>query len=370
MRSTLKCRLLAAGITAVMSAAAVAQPPASPLPPPHPPPPPAMSSEGGVELEQFNQAHMQFNESMRRLGVDPAMEKAHRDLVIRPVLGVVLAPDPEAGVQIAAVTPGGAAAAAGLRSGDRLLAVRDTPITAADADARVDEVRKLLTSIKAGQPLSLRYRRDSKTMVASVLPKLDQDVLVFDADDVRTTAKGNVIILRRADGVVDFEADTVDHASANPYIGPIIRREIIKLGPEACTSDDCRLPMLAEAFRWSGLNLASVDAQLGRYFGTDHGVLVLSTPQAMGELQPGDVMMRVAGKEVATPRDAMAAMRSAGSDASVTVEYLRDRKKRSTQVKAPQPRELPLPPAPPAPPAPPLGPHAPPPPSAPPAPLR
>ena len=45
--------------------------------------------------------------------------------------------------------------------------------------------------------------------------------------------------------------------------------------------------MLAEAFRWNGLNLASVDAKLGRYFGTDRGVLVLSSGPDLAGLQAG-----------------------------------------------------------------------------------
>ena len=70
-------------------------------------------------------------------------------------------------------------------------------------------------------------------------------------------------------------------------------QEIIRIGPRGdCKGKNCKLPMLAEAFRWNGLNLASVDAQLGRYFGTDRGVLVLSAGADLAGLQAGDVIQQ------------------------------------------------------------------------------
>lgn len=125
---------------------------------------------------------------------------------------------------------------------------------------------------------------------------------------------------------------------------------------EACQGQQ----RLAEAFRWNGLNLASVDASLGRYFGTDSGVLVLSTGPSLGQLQAGDVIQRVDGKPVKTPRAMMDALRDRPADSSVAVDYLRDRKSASAQLKVPKAALFPpMPPMPPAPPAPPAPPHPP-----------
>src|SRR3546814_20271145 len=118
------------------------------------------------------------------------------------------------------------------------------------------------------------------------------------------------------------------------------------------------------AFRWNGLNLATVDKQLGRYFGIDHGVLVLSNGELAG-LQAGDVIQRIDGKAVASPREAMAAMGDKPGGAKVTVDYLRDRKAGKAQVTVPKLAPLPPPTAPPAPPKPPKPPTAPQPPAAP-----
>ncbi len=127
---------------------------------------------------------------------------------------------------------------------------------------------------------------------------------------------------------------------------------------EACQGQQ----RLAEAFRWNGLNLASVDASLGRYFGTSAGVLVLSSGPSLGQLQAGDVIQRVDGKTVTTPRAVMDALRDKPADSVVAIEYLRDRKAGSAQLKVPEamvfPAMPPMPPAPPAPPAPPRPPKA------------
>ena len=122
--------------------------------------------------------------------------------------------------------------------------------------------------------------------------------------------------------------------------------------------------MIADALRWNGLNLASVDAGLGRYFGTDDGVLVISTGPELEGLQAGDVIRSVDGKPVESPRDVMEALRGRDAGSKVAVAYLRDRKAGTAQVTVPEPFRVPAPPAPPAPPAAPVAPSAPPPPPA------
>ncbi len=125
---------------------------------------------------------------------------------------------------------------------------------------------------------------------------------------------------------------------------------------------------MLSAFRWNGLNLASVDPQLGRYFGTDHGVLVLSNGVLAG-LQTGDVIQAIHGKPVASPRDAMTILGNQPDGAKVAVAYLRDRKTGNVQVPVPTMGSIP-PPPPPAPPKPPALPLPPPPPPLPAPPLH
>jgi membrane-associated protease RseP (regulator of RpoE activity) len=273
----------------------------------------------------------------------------------RPVLGVLLAADDGGGVRVAGVTPDSGAAKAGLKPGDRITSIDGRQVLGSTGELRVENLRRLLDGLEAGRQVRVGYQRDGRAASAAVTPSEGRRMFVFAPDG----ADGNAMFGR--DGF-DFYFDFDEL----PAVAPEIRREIIRIGPDgACKDGACKAPALMSAFRWSGLNLAEVDPQLGRYFGADRGVLVLSSGDLAG-LQAGDVIQRIDGKPVASPREAMAALRGKDAGAKVPVDYLRDRKAGHAQVTVPKLMPLPLPPAPPAPPAPP--PAAPKPPPAPPAP--
>jgi len=282
-------------------------------------------------------------ELSRQLGREDGPIRIERRMAHKPVLGVLLAPDNQAGVRIAGVTPESGAAAAGLKSGDRITSIDGKQILGSSGELRVENARKLLSDLDADTPVKVGYARDGRTAVASVTPKMD----------------GNVFMLRSGEGPARWVAGV-------PGVAPRVRSEVFRIGPHGeCKGKDCKLPVFAEAFRWNGLNLASIDKSLGRYFGTDRGVLVLSTGELAG-LQAGDVIRKIDGKSVDSPREAMDVLHDKPADALVLVEYLRDRKVASTRVKVPKamPFRIPAPPPPPAAPAAPRAPATPPPPPA------
>ncbi|MGO1003053.1 PDZ domain-containing protein [Lysobacter sp. CA196] len=288
-----------------------------------------------------------------------------RDEIRGPQLGVILAPDGKAGARIIAVTPDSAAAKAGLRSGDRLLAVGDKTIAGADGDARLADARALLGRLEARKPMRIRYQRDDRDATVSVTPQLGERVMVFESGDgSQFVTAGQVMIRRSVDGEMEVSSDRMEFTPADGGVAPRLRTEIVRLGPENCKDKPCLLPAISDALRWNGLNLASVDAKLGRYFGTQRGVLVLSTGPELKGLEPGDVIQSIDGRRVDTPRQAMEALRNQPEGSQVDVGYLRDRASASTQLKVPKTVQW-TPPRPPSPPSPPLPPPAPP---APPAP--
>lgn len=301
-----------------------------------------------------------------------ANARVERRVIERPVLGVLLAPDERAGVRIAGVTPDSGAARAGLKSGDRIVSVDGRQVLGSSGELRLKNLRKLLGGLDEKSATKIGYARDGRTATVAVTPRIDRHVFVWNDGDGKPMKAGSPVVIRRGkDDVFAFDADDFDFDfdfdmdAVMAGIAPEIRREIVRIGPDdMCKGSACSAPMLMSAFRWNGLNLAAIDAQLGRYFGTDHGVLVLSNGELKG-LQAGDVIQRIDGKPVANPRDAMAALRGKPDGAKVAVDYLRDRKGGKTQVTVPKLMPLPIPPAPPAPPAPPVSPKAPPPPPAP-----
>src|SRR5690348_6530949 len=110
---------------------------------------------------------------------------------------------------------------------------------------------------------------------------------------------------------------------------------------------------------WWGLNLTPLNPDLGRYFGTDKGVLVLSrSDEQFPELQPGDVITGIGGKPVAQPEDVQRALRGAAGEQQVRMAVRRHGKTLALNMKVP-PRWNLLPPAPPPAPPPPVPPNAP-----------
>ncbi|WP_297799936.1 PDZ domain-containing protein [Arenimonas sp. GDDSR-1] len=220
-------------------------------------------------------------------------------------LGVVMAPNSGNGVKIAAVSPKGPAKDAGLQAGDVITAINGKAISAKD-QAGVDQARAALSNLKEGQTVKLAYTRNGKS------------------------------------------------ANATLKAG--------KIEPQMIVNRETRGPMpggaphaFAFATRWSGMNLAELNPQLGRYFGSNTGVLVLSPKAEFPQLQAGDVILKINGKPVAKSRDVLEAMHGKNEGEKVAIDILRDRKAQSVSISAPKmgPMEPPMPPMPPMPPGPP-----------------
>jgi len=253
-------------------------------------------------------------------------------IVRRPRLGVLLSGDDAAGVRITGVTPDSGAAKAGLQAGDRLMRVAGEPVNGGTGDARVAHARTLLGGLKAGTPVRVTYQRDGKPHEASVTPTEVSPRVASTGDGPRSFS------FRIGEGgIPQIEGVPVPIGELSAVIAPEVQLELRKLGRLGdCKGEDCQLPALAQAFRWSNLNLATVDASLGRYFGADAGVLVLSVGEELEGLQAGDVIRRVDGKAVTSPRDVTQALRDKPEDAKVAIEYLRDRQTRTSTLTVPK----------------------------------
>lgn len=227
-------------------------------------------------------------------------------------LGIVMAPNADGnGVKLAAVSPNSPAKASGLQSGDIITAINGKTISAKDA-AGVEQARSLLGDLKEGQNVKLSYTRLGKSASINLkATKIEPQMIV--THDMRGMKPGSA-------------------------------------------------PMMLNATRWQGLNMTELNPQLGRYFGTSSGVLVLNPHKGFAQLQPGDVITKIDGKPVSNSRDVMVNMHSKKEGEKINIEILRDRKSQTLSVTAPKPRPMnaPMPPpppmTPPAPPAPPAPP--------------
>ena len=110
----------------------------------------------------------------------------------------------------------------------------------------------------------------------------------------------------------------------------------------------------------SGMELATLTPRLGQYFGTDRGVLVVRAPESgTFQLQDGDVILAIDGREPKNGSHATRILRSYQPGEKIAMKIMRQKKPLSLEVTLPEIRShyrtspgAPAAPAPPAPPAP------------------
>lgn len=300
-------------------------------------------------------------ELSRQLGGNKAVEIRRVDRQ-RPMIGVVLGPSDEKGVRLQAVTPDGPAAKAGLRSGDIVTRVNDVALDAPQAAARIGDAQRALGRLEQGQQVRLGYEREGRAGEATVVVDLVSPFVVMGdvsgLDGLRALERlGDLDGL--AEGLAGLDVERL-RADLSEGLGDVEKR-IRVIGPMIAES------VRFDAWRWQGLRLAPLDADLGRYFGSDEGVLVLKAEgDGLAGLRGGDVIQRIDGESVRTPRDAMRKLSEAEPGQHVTLALLRDRRPTDVALTAPSQPDIgewlapPAPPVPPSPPTPPSPPPAPP----------
>lgn len=325
--------------------------------------------------EDLAAAAARVAELSRALGGEQVLEIRHLNHK-RPMIGVVLGASRDNGVRVLAVTPDGPAALAGLRSGDVITGINGQALDAVQPEARVADAQRALAGLEAGQQVRLDYQRDGRSAQTTVTAdQLAPSVAMGDL--------GGLARLRALERLGDVDASggalidlDIEQLRADSGEGMAdVEKRIRVIGPVIAES------VRFDAWRWQGLRLAPLDAELGRYFGSADGVLVLKADgEGLAGLQGGDVIEGIDGEAVRTPREAMGKLAHAEPGQQVVLSLLRQQRRSQLTLTAPAQPDVsrwlapPAPPAPPAapprapaPPAPPSGSALPTPPAAPPA---
>lgn len=351
------------------------------------------AAESAAAREELGELRTQIGELSRRMAdlsmklgdVGPrAYALRYLNEPDRAIVGVVLGPN----ARIDALTPDGPADRAGLRSGDRITHINGQAIDAKDGRKSLDAARKGLADLKDGQEVRIGYARDGAAdgevrVKAQRREALNWPSLIADVDtdvvidkqmriDIDTNVRESMQRAREAmaEARVDYERARAEAGRAGNEAGQAranaghAREQAERAMQHA---EIARIDSLRHAMPWWGISLASLNGDLGRYFGSDSGVLVLSaSPDTLPDLKAGDVIRKVDGEKVTRPEDALRALRDQPTGSTVDLDVLRDRKALVLKVKVPEyksifsiGRSAPLPPLPP------LAPDAPAPPAAP-----
>ncbi len=209
-----------------------------------------------------------------------------------PRLGILLGePGSEEHNLVVGVTPGGGAEAAGIRKGDRIVAVDGIEIdTEADAGA---SVREALAERRVGDTVDVLIQRDDHTELE--------------------------VAVRLGSAIRDVSAIT---ARVGPELEDL-RGQLLQLDPDARQAIRRLLPVAPPL---AGIapesELTANHSGLAGYFGTDRGVIVLriADDNPLG-LASGDVILAIDGIEVQRPVDLGRQLwgREAGSVVSLEV---------------------------------------------------
>lgn len=229
----------------------------------------------------------------------------HFNFAGKPRLGVMIDSDasdgPVEGVTIGGVTPGSAAADAGLRPGDVLTAINGESLSADQSETASRRLLDFMDGVEPGDVLKIEYLRAGKVGSVEIEPKIvDKNVFIWKGD-------GGPNVMPKMHG------------------GPDVRREFEMMFD---------MPWVGSPL--GELELVELNAGLGRYFGTDKGLLVISAPESEAfALQDGDVIQSIDGRE---PKDVRHAMRILGSyqgGETLKLGIVRDKKKRTLDVAIP-----------------------------------
>jgi S1-C subfamily serine protease len=241
----------------------------------------------------------------------PKMEEFERRIEImadgRPRLGVNIGEDreggPVEGVKIVGVTPGSAADEAGLRSGDVITAINGESMSAGSSGEANHLVLEFMAGVEEGDILDVEYLRDGKVGSVEVEPRpVEMSAWAFSAPK-------------------DFDMPE------------------IHVAPEMAEKYSQSFRFAWPGNVWADMELVELSEGLGKYFGADAGVLVVSAPEADAlQLEDGDVIMSIDGREPSSVRHALRILGSYQAGESVEIEIMRDKRKRTLEIEVPDGR--------------------------------
>ena len=209
----------------------------------------------------------------------------------RAIIGVQLDPSSgKDGARVVSVSPGGPAAEAGIRAGDVIVAVNGTTVTGEDATRRVVRV---IHDAKPDSKINVSVKRDGKTLSVLVVARPGPGIMAFGGD-----------------GLPPQMPQMPSVALARPFYmiqGPLSNMELVTLTP-----------------------------QLGNYFGTDKGVLVVrAPPDGALKLEDGDVILAIDGREPTSGSHATRILGSYQPGEKVSLKIVRQRKTMDVETTVP-----------------------------------
>jgi len=206
------------------------------------------------------------------------------------------------GAKIDAVTPGGPAEKAGLKAGDIITRFNGTSLAGVRSGDEEEsgpghKLIDLVGAVDPGDTVRVEYRRGNDTKTASIVTD-EQPNRIWSGD-----------------------------------------------GPMIAQFDQMRRPMalMQEGFgfcfgdAWCDLDLVTLSPELGEYFGTREGILVVrSASDSSLPLKGGDVIVSIGSRKPTSPAHAMRILRSYDEGETVSIEIMRHERRQTITWTVPE----------------------------------
>lgn len=221
------------------------------------------------------------------------------------VIGMSLRGSPD-GVRVIAVTPGGAAERAGVQSGDIVRALNGRKITEAA------DVLGLMTPVESGDKIAVELQRDGRDLSVEIVAQSPGQPASNESEDEPAI---RIFTRPGAGGFAYRVVEDIDLEELIRQLGESRGRGI-------------STPI-------SALQLATLGPDLGSYFGTDHGVVLLAPEDVLlPGLRAGDVILRIDDTPTLRSEDVVRKLRVA-SGVRVVVRVLRHGVEHDVAVEVP-----------------------------------
>ncbi|HEX4049756.1 MAG TPA: PDZ domain-containing protein [Steroidobacteraceae bacterium] len=297
-----------------------------------PPAPPAQASSlqpqrAALEAQlararaQLEQAARQMAQLSVQLGAERANRVSVGQRLQRGVIGLQLDPaSGHDGARVLEVSPGGPAADGGVRAGDLIVTVNGTTIA---GDDTAEQVVGRLRRVPPNTPVRLQLRRGDKTLSIELTT---QRAFLFAFASL--PANGAVPPVPPEPAMPAMPA--VPPVPPIPPLPPVP-------APVLVVPPLPNLPYLqALTAETAGMELATLTPTLGRYFGTDEGVLVIRAPRDDAfQLQDGDVIVAIDGRKPLDGGHATRILASYQPGERITLKILRQKRPVSLTIKLP-----------------------------------
>ena len=242
-----------------------------------------------------------------------------------PMIGVMTV-STDRGVTVAGLFRGGPADAAGIMKGDMIVSVNGHSL-AEPGEGEDDRVRPsgvsltrfrlqwLLRDVPEGESVELGVRRDGDLMTITLVPEFSPpqaywdvasyDILVPSFDSLAGLSEALRETIDRI-GTIRISPREFNVGRVAPPAELRLREFVVdsltalRLNPLVSVLDvNDRWNYRFERFGSNRVEVVQLNPELGSYFGTEEGVLVLSVDgESTLGLRPGDVVVRIGGRQV------------------------------------------------------------------------